>query len=240
MPDFLPRRQVEFLHWSANFDRHINLAPQDYGLAAQQAAEYSQLHAAFAQAYRIANDPSTGGKSAVAGKDMAEVTLRKHARQLAGIIRAQPGVNDQQRIALGLKQRRRRPTRIGRPEHAPRISIDWPIGRAVTVYLRDAQRPRSKAKPKGVDHAVIFSFVGEYPPALVKDWRIHAMATCNRKTLFFDWRAAPLPGTKVWITARWESPRGEAGPIAPPVFTYIGFAGFAAPPPGAADLALAS
>lgn len=240
MPDFLPRRQVDFLNWSANFDRQINLAPQNFGLAAQQAADYTQRHAAFAQAYPTAIDPAGGGPSAIVGKNQAESALREYARTLAGIIRAQRSVTDEQRIVLGLRQARKRPTRIARPEHAPKIAINWPTGRSVTMHLRDAQRPTSTAKPQGVDNAVIFSFVGEYPRPSMKEWRMHAMATRTTKTIYFEPRYAPLPGVKVWITAQWSNPRGQTGPTAPPVFTHIGFAGFAAAPRGAGHLSLAA
>lgn len=48
-----------------------------------------------------------------------------------------------------------------------------------------------------------------------------------------NWRTikrvlATTSGGEGVITAQWSNPRGETGPTAPPVFTHLGFGGFAA------------
>ena len=55
MADFLPRREVDLLAWSANLRARLLEGSQAYGISPELAAEYALLHEAFDGAYRVAN-----------------------------------------------------------------------------------------------------------------------------------------------------------------------------------------
>jgi hypothetical protein len=117
--NFLPNPDAELLAWSANFSRGINSSPGELGISVQQAAEYADLHASFAEAMAAARDPGTRTRANVSRKNDVRKMLRDRARMLARIVRAQPDVSAKQRIELGLaaasaaarRRRLARPTR---------------------------------------------------------------------------------------------------------------------------------
>src|SRR5689334_18032600 len=119
MPDFLPRRSVDMLQWSRNFDQLLSTQYQSYGITQPLAELYSQLHADFLEAFRRDADPSTKGPSANLARRTTEAALRKYVRKVALQIRGQADVTDQQRRELGLRERRKKPTKPQLPWSPP-------------------------------------------------------------------------------------------------------------------------
>ncbi len=221
-PIFLPRRGDELVRWTQNFDQLINADAEMYSLTPAQAAQYSVISAAFIQAFQIANSNDTRTPTSIIVKDQAEQRLRGYTRELAAIVRADKSVGDAQLVALGLNPRRVSGPRVPRPASVPRVSVGNPVGRTVPLLLRDAESPSSKARPRGVSGAAIFTFVGEEQPASIDDWEFHDNVT--RTNVKITFRENLPPGTKVWITAQWYSPTGKRGPGASPVCTHLGYA----------------
>jgi hypothetical protein len=122
MPDFLPRRDADLLNWSRNFDQRINSSYEQYGISAQQATDYSPLHAAAA-AYETWQRPDTRTPGARAAKDQAVAALKAQARRLVVFIRATPDVSDTLMIDAGLRPRKRTMTPTPRPDRAPFIRV---------------------------------------------------------------------------------------------------------------------
>src|SRR5947209_7219260 len=124
MPDFLPQGDAALLDWSASFDRQVNADPAGLGLSPEQAAEYRTLHLAFADAYLAAASPPTRTRGAVASKNAARSALKQKARQLVGIVKAQPGLGEAERVALRLlAPRGGRRVPHATPTHAPSITV---------------------------------------------------------------------------------------------------------------------
>lgn len=229
--DFLPSREAELRDWSRNFSDQINASAPQFGLTPAQAADYSALNDGYAIAFSVATSPATNSKANVIVKNSAKAALKANARMLARLVRATPGVTNDQRSQLGLRVPDTELTPAPRPADPPVVSILPSMGRIVRIRLRDKAAPMRNGKPPGIAGAVVMSYVApaQLPPgspqenepsARMADWTFHGNATRR----FFDVRfdASVPAGSKVWIAAMWYNPRGEFGPASPPQSTHIG------------------
>lgn len=112
--------------------------------------------------------------------------------------------------------------RIPPPASAPEFTIVGTLGQSVNFRLQDADRPRRRGKPDGVQCAMVLMHVGEHAPVTPEHWALAGFFTRTTGTLTLTFDAARMPGgTKVWLTACWANPRGEGGPCSNPVSFYI-------------------
>lgn len=223
--DFIPRRDAEFLHWSANFVQQTNAppppGPSQWGLTPAQATEYALLHDAFASAYQIASDPTTRTAPSIVSKNVARRDLERYARLLVRIIQATPSVTNTQKAQLRITVRDVNPSPVPPPKEAPRVFVKLLHGSTVRVTLRSADSPR-KGKPAGIAGAMVYSFVGNTPPDSLSQWNLEGGTTRTTMDVTFGSGTHGIqPGDKVWITAYWYNPRAQRGPAAQPKSTYI-------------------
>ena len=217
--DFFPRRNAEAVLWSANFVSKVVLRPLDFGVTPELAAECAVLQQAFAMWHQLASDPSTAAPAARTARGSARAALEVKLRGLVNLVRAHPGITAQMLAELGLEQHHRgRGPRTLRPAEAPLVRVDKVV--ATTVHLRLMERATAKRrKPGGVGGAMIFGFVGEWPPADLREWQFIARTT--RTLCKVTFRGAGPVGSKLWIVARWENTRCEPGPVCQPVMTRV-------------------
>lgn len=216
--DFIPRRDLGFLHWSRNLSTRINATPEAFGLSPAQAGAYGDLHSAYASALRTATDPSTRTSPAVQMKNDTRRAAEREARRLARLIQATPGVSDTQRSDLGLTVRDADPSPIPRPADRPALHVNLRYGATVRVRIRDAGSTR-RGKPDGVAGASVFSHIGAFPPPSLSEWMYEGNTTRPEMDITFPPDTAP--GAKVWLTAYWYNPRAQRGPAAMPVSMHI-------------------
>ena len=218
--DFFPRRDAEAVRFTANFSEHINADPARYHLTAERAAEYATLQAAFAEAYQLTQCASTNSMTATITKRAARKPLEAETRRLVGMIKVNPEIATNLKIAAGVKLRRR-PTRIGRPQRAPTMFVRSIVGRTVAVEFRDAESGKRK-KPAGVSDLTVFSALGDTPPRTPDEWKFTKNSTVTRTTVTFP--ATLPPGARVWLCAYWSNRRCEHGPSSAPVYAHLGYA----------------
>jgi hypothetical protein len=218
--DFLPRREADLRDWSRNFRERILEMGAATGLSSEMIDEYVLRDGQFADLYQLATEPSTRTSPIIAAKNDARDVVKKLARQYAGIIHAHPGVTAEQKVRLHLTVRRGggRSPRHPRPDHAPIMFIGSMQGASIKLRLRDATSAR-RGRPVGVRSATLLGFAGETPPASIRDWKLLRMTNRTDINLMLPKWAAE--GEKLWITARWENTRCEAGPVAPPMWVKV-------------------
>jgi hypothetical protein len=90
----------------------------------------------------------------------------------------------------------------------------------VTVLLIDEPSGRRRI-PVNVKGAAIFTYVGNEPPANLDQWKYEFATTRSKITI--DFPTALPPGTKVWVLARWQNPRGELGPCSLPASARMAY-----------------
>jgi ethanolamine utilization microcompartment shell protein EutS len=217
--DFFPRRNVDALRFSANFLAKVVLRPAHFGLKPAQVAQYAVLQQAFAAQQQLASDPSTSTQSRRTARNEAREVLEDKTRTLVNLVRAHPGIDAQSLKDLGLEQHHRgRGPRTPRPSEAPLVHVDKVIATTVHLRLMDAVSGKRR-KPRGVDVATVFGYVGEHPPDKLGDWLFMAKTTRTLTQVTFQ-NAGPI-GSKLWIAVRWENTRCQPGPVCAPVMTRV-------------------
>lgn len=224
MPDFYPRRDAELLTWSRSFAANVGASPGAYGLTAQDAADFAGLQQAFAHWYTLSQGRATRTAVSIRMKDEARRAMMGKGRELAALVRARPGVTNEQLVSLGLGARRRSRRAVGRPTGAPRVRVRVKYGAGPVMKLTDAVSGRSR-KPAGVSMAVVLYAVGDAPPADEGGWRF-GLTTGDP---VFRWvlpvvggaGEAARPGDRVWLIACWVNDRGERGPWSEPACWWV-------------------
>jgi len=217
--DFIPRRDADFIQFSANFSAHINAAPAAFGLTPAMANDYAALNDTLHNAYVIATAPDTRTRPTIRAKNKARQHAERDLRRLARLIQATPGVSDAQKFDLGLTVRDTEPSPVPRPVERPRVSVELLYGSTVRIMLRGQDSTR-RGKPQDVAGATVFSYVGETPPTAPGNSSLWMQTNTTRPRFVMTFQQVE-PGAKVWIAACWFNPRQQAGPASQPVYTHV-------------------
>jgi len=225
MPDFIPRGDFALCTWSRGFSGALIAFGGEHGVSPQRAAQYAELHAVFDTALSVANNGETRSPANVRRKRAARAELVAYARKMSGIVKAHISFTDTTYVAFGLKQHRggHRPS-LHAPKSAPRLTVIEVVGPVARVRLGDPDHPSSNALARGAAFARIYLHVGDTPPQSRQEWG-HAYHTTSRARFNLRLPASLPPGTRIWLTAHWNSATGGTSPACPAVGTYTVFAG---------------
>jgi len=212
------------LSWTANFARVLGEQYASLGVSAEAAAEYADAAGRFAAAYDAANTPETRTAIAVSRKNECRREIERLSRGLARQIGGNINVTDDQRFSLGLNIRKPATRKIEPPATGPTVSV-LRIDRAtVHVRLDDPQGPIRRARPANAASATIFVCQSHDKPdtgiGTADQWRF--VANTTRTSLAINFGAKYPPGTRVWLMARWNSPRGEASASGDATYACLG------------------
>jgi hypothetical protein len=209
---------------AANASTLITANPTDYGLSVTQAAAQATLSAAYDTAYNIAINPPTRTSLTIEAKKVAKIALVQNLRDLNRFVQATKTVSDEKKMEIGFPVYANR-VPIPVPDTAPVIKKVNTVGRRTNVSIRGIVGDK-RARPKGVQGALIISYQGDEPPADTSQWKIEGLST--RTDFEIVWSPAIPVGTALWVSAAWYSPRGQAGPACDPISVAIG-GGMSAP-----------
>lgn len=215
------RKDADLLAWSANFTDRTSADPGRFGLTADQAAAYSDLHGDYAAAYAAATNPNSNCSANVNIKNQARrrlVSAAGGAWELVRLIQAQPETTDAMRGELGLRIAAE-PSPIPAPAAPPQLSIVATLGRVIKVRLRNAEAPDSRGKPRRVQGATVLYHVGASPPAALSQW--HFALNTSKPVFEVEVPALAPAGERVCLTAFWFTGRMETSPASPPKSTRI-------------------
>lgn len=221
--DFLPEREDPLRQWAAAFSQKLTQDPGAVGVSAAQAAAFSALSDDYAAALQLVGSPTTDTSSNRQRKNTLKKALSKEARALARQINAWPGVTNGQRMSLGLTLQTPGRSRLPVPAMPPRVRVLGVSGRRVEIRLERSGPSTKRAKPAGVQGAVLFTYVGDEPPSALSGWSFYGHTTQTKATLELD--PSLMPGTAVWVSAVWLNPRLEGGPPSYPARAVLGEAG---------------
>jgi len=215
-PDFIPRRDTDFLAWQKNFSTRLSSDSVAFGISPADAAALAILSDSFAAALSLAIEPGSRTRPNIATKNSARAELATRARQLARRIQSDPAVTDAQKIDLGLTPSSAAPPAGGPPRSRPILSVRPLTGGRARLRLADAESPNHRGKPPGTVGAILFVKIGGAMPTLTQDYSYAGMATTAIHTIQLPPEAHCQ---EIWITARWFNLRGEEGPQAYPART---------------------
>lgn len=157
---YIPSTDSGFNDWLINFATLIAASPTTYGLVSGDATAITAQKVAYSAALTAATDPSTRTPSAIAGKDAAKATALAVVRPYAVSISLNPGVDDEDKVAVGVTVRKLVPTPIPTPTAVPQVSFVGAVPLVTTLKVVNAATPDSKAKPFGSIGVQVFASVG--------------------------------------------------------------------------------
>jgi hypothetical protein len=123
-----------------------------------------------------------------------------------------------QKFDLGISPRDTPHTPIPVPATAPVLKVRKRSGTMIQVQLSEDGSLR-RGRPRGVDGARVYSFIGTAPPTDNDAWVLEGQSTRTLVDLTFA--ADTAPGTSIFLTACWYNPRGEVSQACQPIQTFI-------------------
>jgi hypothetical protein len=218
---FPPAAEDALVTSATVFQEKITDTPTVFSLTAAQATANGLLLTDFLAKRAVCLDPATKTRLAVELKDVSKANLVENLRMLARIVQNAPTTTNAMRIDLGLPERDDEPTPAEQITEMPALTVLKIQGRNVRIRVRDASGER-RGKPSFADGCLIFSYVGETPPASYIGWTSEGNLTKDSAIVAFP--AAVPVGAKVWFAAMWYNTKG-AGPGCTPVAAVIGAEG---------------
>jgi hypothetical protein len=205
--DYIPKKDSELVPWSANFTAEVAANAPTWGIPPNEVADLQAANDSFATLQVQADSPAKNA-IIVAQKNAARSVLEEKIRGLAGFRLKNPIITDAQRIALGLHVRDTTYTTVTVPTTRPELDIDVVDFRRLKAAFHD-QGSKSKAKPYGINGAVIVYAVLDTPPADVTALTRSVLATRTPYILEFTEEER---GKTVYVAICWQNEKGQKGP----------------------------
>ncbi|MDR3262641.1 MAG: hypothetical protein LBT78_12535 [Tannerella sp.] len=208
MPDYIPRKDAEVVAWSANFATQVADNGSAWSISEQEVSDLQTAVTAFAALYAQANSPAKS-PIIVAEKCAARTVLVGHIRALVNFRLKNPVITDAQRIATGIPVHDTVRSTIPVPVSRPNIDIDVLDVRRLKVHFQN-MGSAGKAKPRGVNGAIIVYAVLDLPPSSPAALTRSVLATRTPHTLEFTEQER---GRTVYVAICWQNGKGERGPL---------------------------
>lgn len=241
--DYIPRGDSAFRDWLLNFATLIAADPTRYGLDTGDATTIASLSDDYDAAYQPVQAPSTRTPSAVAQKDAVKASAVASVRVYAQLIKANGGVTNDDKIALGIHVNDTTPTPIPEPRTAPVLMIVGATSGVHQIRYADETTPASRAKPFGAIQLLLYRYVGD--AATADPAQASFIGPFTKNPVLVDLDAADA-GKVATYFGRWVTRTGLMGPWSLPQSMTIAFGGAAESAPtggtslGAEDLKIAA
>lgn len=220
--DYIPQTDAGFRDWLANFSTLISADPSRYGLEASDAAIIASMNTSFAAVYVQCQSPATRTGGLVTQKDALRASATASCRIYAMQIKANQGVDNQDKLQLGLHINDPTPTPIPVPTTAPLLNIVSMFSGSHELRYADELTPASKKKPAGAIQLELYVHVGPTPTTDYLQASFAGVYTKNPIQYEFTPDQANMTAS---YFARWRTQRGLVGPWSLPVAMGIAFGG---------------
>jgi hypothetical protein len=147
---YIPATDWAFKSWLQNFSSLISASPGKYGLSAADATIIADHYTAFADAFDTVQAPTTRNATTIGQKDAQRAAAVASVRVYARTIKANQGVDNEDKLALGIHVDDPTPTPIPQPTTAPLLTIVAAFSGQHEIRYADETTPTSRAKPHGV------------------------------------------------------------------------------------------
>ncbi len=206
---YIPAKDADFENWANNFQTLIAAAPATYGLVAADATAITAQYTTWHSAYLLIINPATKTKTTVDAKNVARNAATVVFRAYATQIRANLGVSDANKIALGVPPRDPTNTPVPPPATFPVFAVLNSTSLVTNIQSRDTLTPLSRAKPAGVEQIEVRAVVS---PTVITDPSVIPYRRMRTETPFpIEWEAGDA-GKTAYIVGRYTNRKGEVGP----------------------------
>jgi len=220
--DYLPRTDSGLRDWLINFASLIADNPGRYGLDSADADVITNQSDAYDDAYQESQAPTSRTSDIIARKDALRASAVASVRVYARMIKANMGVSNEDKIALGLHVDDPTRTPIPAPTTAPLLMITGAFSGTHELRYADETTPASRRKPEGVMQLQLSMVVGDSPSANPEDARLVGLYTKQPITIEHDPEHA---GQVATFFGRWVTRKGLVGPWSLPEAMTIAFGG---------------
>jgi hypothetical protein len=207
MPDYIPQKDAELVAWSTNFALQIFEHANDWGISSIDSYNLQTAVTDFAARHALADSPART-KIITEEKNVSRKALVGRVRGLVNFQLRNPVITDVERIAMGIPVHDTTRTSIPVPASRPGFGIKVLDIRRLSIIFHDLDS-ESKAKPYGVNGAVIVYDVLDAPPASPDRLSRNVLATRTPHTLEFTEEER---GGKVYVAICWQNEKGQKGP----------------------------
>jgi hypothetical protein len=207
MLDYIPKKDSEMLAWSSNFSEKVSENATAWEIPAAEVTDLQGAFTAFAMLYMQTDSPARTSVIVAQKNDARKVLITK-IRALVNFRLRNPVITDAQRIELGLRVHDTTPTPVPVPASRPELDIDVLDIRRLKLIFHDMGR-QGKAKPYGVDGAVIVYAVLDAPPASPDALTRSVLATRTPHILEFSEEER---GNTLYVAICWQNKKGQRGP----------------------------
>ena len=219
MADFFPRQYAKFGGWynqltdgCAAHKAAVPLTDQEVGDMQAAGEDWGTGYAA----YLAAQTALDAAQATMLGSLNVCIAW---ARKVNGKVQANEALSADFKTELGLPVYDVTPTRAAAPETAPVALVDTSERLRHKLKWRDESTPLSRAKPKGVTEAEIWSKVGGTAPADASECEFAAGS--SKSSLVLNYAGADA-GKPVYYLLRWKTAHNEFGPWSETVIATIG------------------
>lgn len=151
-------------------------------------------------------------------KDQRRTELTALIQLRSGQIQVNTATTDTHRANLGITIADTEPTPVGPPTSNPVLQADTSNRLQIVVSFADEGTPTSKAKPAGVVGCEIWMKIDGAAPTDLDDCEFVTLDSRTPHTVVFDGADAGKP---VHFIGRWQSTRGDKGPISETVSATV-------------------
>lgn len=220
---YIPRNDEAFASWALNFARLISENPGGYGLCEQDAQIIMGLAKHFMELYQQCQSSQTRTSALVARKDAIRASAEGTFRTYAGLIRANKGVTNADKVSLGLHVPDPTRTRIGPPTTAPMLTIPGLFNGSHMLRYADESTPNSRRKPHGVANLHLWMVISDTQTHLPQE-TMKLVGIYTRCPIIVEHEVKDAGKTASYF-GRWVTKRGLMGPWSLPAHMMIAFGG---------------
>jgi hypothetical protein len=219
---YIPATDWGFKSFLQNFSTLITADPGRYGLDSADAAIIQSQYTGYAAAFDTVQAPTTRNASTIAQKDALRASAVASVRIYAQMIKVNQGVDNEDKIALGIHVNDPTPTPIPQPTTAPLLAIVAAFSGQHEIRYADETTPTSRAKPQGVIQMELRRTiaVGANPdPGAASP-----VGLFTKQPVIVEQDPADASKTATYF-GRWVTRTGLVGPWSLPVAMTIAFGG---------------
>jgi hypothetical protein len=231
---YIPVTDAALRDWLTNFSALLTADPTRYGLDASDATVIAGHAAAYASAYQAVQAPSTRTSTGVAQKDAVKASAVASVRVYAQMIKANAGVSNDDKIALGVHVNDPTPSPIPAPASAPMLMIVSAFSGVHHLRYADENTPAARRKPHGVLQLQLNAVIAPAPAVDPGESRFVGLYTKQPVLVEHEPASAGLTAT---YFARWVTRTGKTGPWSLPESMTVAFGGAAQAIPDGGTLA---
>ncbi|MDR1399169.1 MAG: hypothetical protein LBJ41_04535 [Treponema sp.] len=203
----LPQVEDELVVWGENFVPQVVANAASLQIPTEEATDLQAAFSAFKSLHIQARGPAKNA-IIIAEKNAAKKGFVHLVREMVKFRFANPIITDTTRVQYGLHVKDPTHTSHGIPTTRPDFNIKNKDFRRLSINFHD-QDSNSKAKPCGVNGAVISWAVLDQPPSNIGALSSSVLATRTPHTLEF---IEEERGKTVYIALQWQNTKGQKGP----------------------------